>query len=106
MTVSGEWNVMPLPFAPTLDRAFAASDELRVYFEGLVAGSRVTAAIDVLDARGKVVRSPSPSFMTGERVKVQSVIPLAGLPPGVYVLRGTLGDGVRATSAQAAFAIR
>ncbi|MEO6237901.1 MAG: VWA domain-containing protein [Vicinamibacterales bacterium] len=100
-------NMPALPFAPWLDRAFAPSDDLRVYFEGLaVRPHGLTAAIEVLDEAGKVVRSPSPSFFAGERVRVQGVVSLAGLPPGAYVLRGTLADGVHSTSTRTAFSVR
>jgi hypothetical protein len=75
---------------------FAITDTLRVYVEGRVvrgAGARVTAAVDVIDASGKVVRSPSPSFVAGDIVRIESVVPLSGLAPGAYVLRATLSTG-------------
>ena len=98
-----------LPWAPSLDRVFAATDTLRVYVEGRVreAGARVTAAVDVVDASGKVVRSPSPSFATGEAVRIESVVPLRGLAPGAYVLRATLSSGSRAPAVrEAGFAVK
>lgn len=100
--------VLPLPRPPTLDRVFTPGDTLRVYVEGTSrpAGGRVTAAIDVVDAVGKVVRSPSPSFMTGDIVRIASEIPLAGLAAGAYVLRATLGDGVHTAGRETGFVVK
>ncbi|HUR82287.1 MAG TPA: hypothetical protein VM733_16095, partial [Thermoanaerobaculia bacterium] len=51
---------------------------------------------DVVDAAGKVVRSPSPSFVTTtDVVKIECVIPLSGLAPGSYALRVTMTNGSR-----------
>jgi VWFA-related protein len=87
----------PLPISPSLERVFVATDTLRVYVEGTARSSagRVMAAVDVVDATGKVVRSPSPSFLTTDIVRIESVIPLSGLAPGPYVLRATLSAGAR-----------
>jgi VWFA-related protein len=96
-----------LPFPPSLDRAFASTDDLRVYFEAIATNPRgLNASIEVLDASGKVVRSPSPSFALGDPIRVQGLVPLAGLRAGTYVLRGTLGDGSHSATSQTAFVIR
>ena len=99
----------PLPMSPSLDRVFAATDTLRVYAEGTARASagRVMAAVDVVDASGKVVRSPSPSFLTADIVRIESVIPLSGLAPGPYVLRATLSAGSRAPAVrEVGFAVK
>jgi VWFA-related protein len=98
-----------LPIAPSLDRVFDPQDILRVYVEGTArtVGVRPMVSVDVLDANGKVVRSPSPSFMTNEIVRIESVIPLSGLPPGSYVLRATMTNGTRAPAVrETGFAVR
>jgi hypothetical protein len=87
----------PVPFAPSLDRVFSVSDTLHVYLEGTTraAGARTMVSVDVVDVNGKIVRSPSPSFMTTDIVRIESVIPLSGLPAGSYVLRATMTNGSR-----------
>ena len=98
-----------LPMAPSLDRVFDPDDTLRIYLEGTsrAAGVRPMVSVDVLDVNGKVVRSPSPSFMTTEIVRIESVIPLSGLPSGSYVLRATMTNGTRSPAVrETGFAIR
>jgi VWFA-related protein len=97
-----------LPFAPSLARAFAPDDTLRVYFEASVrAGGGLTIpAVDVLDATRRVVRSPSPSFVSGEPLRVDASIPLSGLPPGPYVLRATVGEGASKATRETGFVIQ
>ena len=98
-----------LPIPPSLDRVFIPSDTLRVYLEGTSreAGARPTVSVEVIDAAGKVVRSPSPSFMTTDIVRIESVIPLEGLRSGSYVLRATMTTGSRAPAVrETGFAIR
>lgn len=96
-----------LPFPPTLDREFAADDTLRVYAEGTSrGGAPLTAALDLIDAGGKTVRSPSPSFSTGDPIRIQGVVPLAGLAPGAYVLRVTLSSGATRAIRDSGFVIR
>ena len=95
-----------VPFAATLDREFTAADTLRVYAEGTVrSGARPMVSVDVVDGTGRVVRSPSPSFAVGEWVKIQGAVPLAGLPPGRYVLRVTLTADPGRAVREAGFAI-
>lgn len=97
-----------LPFAPSLAREFSSADTLRVYVEGNArSGVRPQITVDVVDASGKIVRSPSPSFMTGDVVRISSDVPLSGLAPGAYVLRATLADGSRAPAVrEAGFVVR
>jgi VWFA-related protein len=97
-----------LPFAPSLDRVFASTDTLRVYFEAVTraADARLVPSVEIADAGGRVVRSPSPSFASGDPIRVQASVPLDGLPPGAYVLRAMLGSGPSKATREAGFAIR
>ena len=88
---------------------FDPADILRVYLEGTsrAVGARPVVSVDVLDTHGKVVRSPSPSFMTSDIISIESVIPLSGLPAGSYILRATMTNGSRAAAVrETSFAIR
>jgi hypothetical protein len=52
------------------------------------------------------VASPSPSFSTGDRVRVDGLVELRGLTPGAYLLRATLSDQSRKASREAGFGVR
>jgi VWFA-related protein len=96
-----------LPFPPSLDREFTPADTLRVYVEGSSRGAGApNVSIDVVAPDGKIVRSPSPSFTSGDPIKIQSVIPLAGLAPGPYMLRATLSSGLTRAVRESGFVIR
>jgi VWFA-related protein len=97
-----------LPFAPSLARAFAPDDTLRVYYEASVraGGGRTIPSVDVLDASRRIVRSPSPSFVSGDPLRVDASIPLSGLPPGAYVLRATVGEGASKATRETGFVIQ
>jgi VWFA-related protein len=97
---------LPLPFGPTLDRIFAASDTLRVYTEGVVHGTRVTASIDVIDASGRSVLTVVPSVTPGDPIRIADNVPLRALQPGGYTLRVTLGDGSRSATRDVGFVVR
>jgi VWFA-related protein len=96
-----------LPFPPTLDRAFAASETLRVYFEASERDrARLFPSVEIVDASDKVVRSVSPSFTSGDPVRVAATIALVSLPPGPYVLRVSVTDGSHSATRDLGFAIR
>jgi hypothetical protein len=96
-----------LPMASSLDREFTAADTLRVYAEGIVRGNtRPVVTMDVLDGRGRVVRSVSPSFATGDVVKILADVPLEGLPAGAYILRTRLATGGAEAVREIGFALR
>jgi VWFA-related protein len=97
---------LPLPFAPTMDRTFAASDTLRVYVEGVSRSPRVTASIDVVDASGRRVLTVVPTVTPGDPVRVTDAVPLRSLSPGPYVLRATLTDGSHTATRDLGFAVR
>jgi hypothetical protein len=96
-----------LPFAPTLDRVFTASDTLRVYVEGTARSpAGLMATLDVVNASGKVVASPSPSFTSGDPIRIAADVLLQGLPPGAYLLRVTIAGGGQKAVRESGFAIR
>ena len=82
-----------VPFPLTLDRDFTTADTLRVYAEGRVRdGARPVATVELLNAGGQAVRSPSPSFSVSNGVKLLADVPLQGLAAGSYVLRVRLSS--------------
>jgi VWFA-related protein len=97
---------LPLPFGPTLDRVFTASDTLRMYAEGVCRGPRLSATLDVLDASGTRVLTIVPAVSAGDPVRVSDIVPLHNLTPGAYILRATLSDGSRTATRDVGFAIR
>ena len=96
----------PLPFAPTLDRVFSASDTLRVYFEGVCTSGRATASLDVLDSSGRAMLTVVPAVASGDPIRVLDVLPLRNLPPGPYTLRAMLTDGSQRATRDVGFAVR
>ena len=96
------------PFPLTLDREFTASDTLRVHVDGAARpGAKLGAAIEVIDAAtGKVVASPSPSFASGDPVRIDATIDLRGLTPGAYLLRATLHDEAQKATRETGFVVR
>ena len=95
-------------FPLTLDREFASTDTLRVHVDGIAPqGARLSAAIEVIDATsGKGVASPSPSFATTDRVRIDGLVELRGLTPGAYLLRATLSDQAQKATREAGFLVR
>lgn len=96
----------PLPFAPTLDRAFAARETLRVYFELWAPEKQaapITGRLDIVAAGGGVLSSLA--FTADERGRVDVALPLGNLTPGAYLLRATVTSGARETSRDVAFSI-
>ena len=104
----GETSGFDVPFAPTLDRAFDQTDTLQVFAEATTHGiAHPRVAIDVVDRSGRVVLSPSPSFTTGEVIRMGTTILLSTLEPGAYVLRATLQDDAgRAATRETGFTVR
>jgi VWFA-related protein len=105
---SGSRASATLPFPLTLDREFVRSDTLRVHVEGTSrSGATLAAAIDVVDAgTGKVVASPSPSFTSGDPVRIDATIELRGLTPGAYVLRATLSADAQKATRETGFLVK
>lgn len=96
-----------LPFAPTLDRTFAATDTLRVYCE--VASRQgmtgVGGTLTVLGADGATVHSSRP-FVPGTDGRVDLRVPLEGLPGGAHILRVTATNGADSATREIGFLIR
>lgn len=96
-----------LPFAPTLDRTFATTDTLRVYFEVVsrdgMAALEGTLAIVAED--GATVLESIP-FVPGADGRVDLRVPLAVLTPGPYILRASVGSGKHSATREIGFAIR
>lgn len=98
-----------LPFPPTLDRVFAASDTLRVYVAGTVrSAAGLVAGVEIVDARGTgvVSRSPLPLLAWSDSIRINGGVPLQGLAPGAYALRVTLAGGGQKAVRETAVAIR
>jgi len=96
----------PLPFAPSLDRVFTASDSLRVYAEGVCRNNGASATLEVIGAAGTRVLSVVPTVSPGDPLRVSAVVPLRGLPPGPYTLRVALTDGSHTAAKDVGFAVR
>ena len=96
-----------LPFAPTLDRTFAASDTLRVYFE--VASRDGMAGLDgtlaIVGTDGAPVHASIP-FVPGQDGRVDLRVPLEGLAPGAYILRASATVGEHSATREIGFLIR
>ena len=96
-----------LPFPPSLDREFAASDALRLYFEIASRAPLVApkATVEVESVAGHSRHAINPELAPGDRdVDVQ--VPLTGLAPGAYVLRVTVTDQGRSASREIGFVIK
>jgi VWFA-related protein len=103
---AGAVSVADLP-TPTLDREFASSDTLRVYFEVARQGPsviiRMTTAI--VDSRDRVINSSSQQM--GPTTKsLDQTLSLKGLAPGAYRVRVTATDGSKPTTREVGFAIK
>jgi VWFA-related protein len=95
-----------LPFPPSLDRVFRASDTLRVYVEARARVSGLIASLDVVNDAGKVVASHSPSFTSGDPIRISGDVPLQGLASGAYLLRVTLTGGGQKATRESGFSVR
>ena len=94
-----------LPFAPTVDRAFARSDTLRIYVPGWVRDShrRATLTLEAVVDGDRPVTTLQVPFADGH---ADTTFALQTLPPGAYVLRATLSDGVNSATHETGFTIR
>lgn len=103
---TGPSAALSLPFAPSLDRAFTASDTLRVYTEARARVTGLIAGIDVVNDGGKVVASRSASFASGDPIRIASDVPLQGLASGAYLLRVTVAGAGQKATREIGFAVR
>jgi VWFA-related protein len=98
----------PLPFGPSLDRQFASTDGLKIYFEvaRLNAADAATVTVAVADQSDRSVMSadhPLAPNASGRMLLTQS---LASLQPGAYRLRVTATSGPNAATREVGFVVR
>lgn len=94
-----------LPFAPTVDREFARSDTLRIYVPGWVRDlhRQATLTLEIVGDGDRPVSTLHVPFADG---RADTTLALQTLPPGAYVLRATISDGVNSATHQTGFAVR
>ena len=96
-----------LPFPPTLDRTFAATDTLRIYFEVAsrdgMAG--LEGALAILGADGMTVHRSMP-FAATDDGRVDLRVSLEGLTRGAHILRVTATRGTDTATREIGFLIR
>ena len=97
-----------LPFEPTLDRVFAHTDELRVYFEVARANEKSTVAmtITVLDAENQPLLAFDRSVAPNAPGKISLRIPLDKFGPGAFVLRVAATDSRNVATAETGFIVK
>jgi VWFA-related protein len=96
-----------LPFPPTLDRAFAATDTLRVYFE-VASRNGMTdtkGTLAIVGAEDSTVEASMP-FTPDADGRVDLRVPLAGLAPGAHILRVTLKSAENSATREIGFIVR
>ena len=94
-----------LPFPPAVDREFAASDLMQLYFE--VIGAKAADAsvrVEMLSADGQVLRATEPAADAQGRVAFP--VTIAGLEPGAYVLRATATQGATTATRETGFIVK
>jgi VWFA-related protein len=94
------------PFPPSLDREFAASDTLRVYFEVArknPAGTLQTTT-EIVDASDHIVASLQ--YPANDRGQVDAHLALKDLPPGAYRLHATASDGRNTAQRDVGFVVK
>jgi VWFA-related protein len=92
-----------LPFAPTLDRAFAVTDTLRIYFE--MAGASA-GMLEVLEAGGEQAVVTTRPFTADARGAVEITLPLDTLLEGAYILRATARTATASATREVGFVLR
>jgi VWFA-related protein len=92
---SGASNAAGIPFEPSLDRDFKASDTLRLFFEIARRNPSIaaTATIEFVDYTNRVVRTVNESVAGGASGVIDARLPLDTLTPGAYRLRVTATAG-------------
>lgn len=82
-----------LPFTPSVDREFQTADTLRIYFDVVARrAAAMSARVEVRDAGGRLVKGTTLPVAATDRGHVDLQLPLAGMPPGAYVLRVSVSD--------------
>jgi hypothetical protein len=96
----------PLPFGPSLDRQFARTDTLKIYFE--VARSAADAAVvtvSVVDGSDRIALSADHSLAPNANGRMTVTQPLASLSPGAYRLRVTVTSGPNKATREVGFVV-
>lgn len=95
-----------VPFQPTTTRSFKASDSLRIFLTGAWRSSTTALNLEIAITGGPQPRvrqltSNAAALAGGRKASVDTVVPLADLPPGSYVLSvtGVTGKGKPVTRA-------
>ena len=79
-----------LPFTPSVAASSGQSDTLRIYFEVFARrAAAMTVRLEVRDAGDRVLKGTTVALTSTDRGQVDLQLPLAGMPPGAYVLRVT-----------------
>ena len=97
--------VRTTPFDPTLDRVFASTDVLRLFFKAISKSRRpLTATISARTPDGAVVVTFDQPVTSDGTVDVR--LPLAQLMPGGYRLQVVVKDGERTAMKEIGFAVK
>jgi VWFA-related protein len=97
-----------LPFTPTLDRQFARTDVLWLYFEMWRAQPKQDVAVSIMavTANDQVVARFDQTVARRDDDTVGMKIPLSGLAPGPYRLRVMASDGRRLAQQEVGIIVR
>lgn len=96
-----------LPFDPTLDRVFVATDTLRLFFKAVRRGvTPLVATISALTPDGRVVVTFDRELGIAYQPTLDIQLPLAQLPPGAYRLQVRVTDGIATATREIGMAIR
>jgi len=96
--------ISALPFEPALDRTFAASDTLRLYFKAAQRQRKpLLATVSALTADDTTVVTFDRNLPDDGTLDVR--LPLAQLTPGAYVLRVVVSDGTRTARKELGFLV-
>jgi VWFA-related protein len=97
-------GVSLLPFDPTLDRDFPRSAELEVFCGVAHQKPDVTATVMVEDIAGRPLWSRTQRITAASTLN--TIVPLAGLTPGAYLLDIAVTDGTHSVDRRIGFTVR
>ncbi|HEX5213940.1 MAG TPA: VWA domain-containing protein [Vicinamibacterales bacterium] len=95
-----------LPFAPSVDREFAAAEPMQLYFDVITTSQSAPAIarVEVLSASGDVLRSSAPVLPSNGHVNMP--VATAGLAPGAYLLRAVVTQGANSATRDTGFVVK